>query len=504
MRGRQVLQRLEQGARAARRHAASAVSAATEVRNRVSELTQARTRTLQQLAQTRLPELNEDTAAKAMPEFASELQEVERQRQEREQELIDLLQQLESSLQLKRAALEQCTEELDRAVAERDGLLEDVSKHLQTIPEYGPLAAEAQHAEVKLARDIARQEEIEAEAEEKLPPYEQSRFFQYLWNRHYGTPDYESRGFVRRMDKRLADFIGYPEAVLSYRFLRTTPEIVELEIQRRSEEAEKLRGEVEAMEAEVEEQFGVPAVRERGEELGRRREQLVAEFDELQQKIVAVHQKQHDEVGARGVYYREALSKLTGFLARAEQLMLERRVRDTADLADDRLVAELQGYGREIESTASQLPDLDGEADERDQLADRYERLLVDFRRAEYDSGRSRFRGLNDRELRECSSPDEIDTLWRTLRSKQWFEPAPIVRHRHRTGRVLDGIGMAAEIAGAILDAGGRVSRSRRRSSGGWGGIGRTIGRSIGRTMSRGRSSGGGFGGGGFTSGSGF
>ena len=67
------------------------------------------------------------------------------------------------------------------------------------------------------------------------------------------------------------------------------------------------------------------------------------------------------------------------------------------------------------------------------------------------------------------------------------------------TASVLQGIGFALRIAGAVADI---ASSSRGRSSGGgFGGLG---GRSGGGFGGGGFSSGGGFGGGGFTSGKGF
>lgn len=505
--GHEVLRGLREVASAARRDADQAAAAAAAVRDRLAALTAQRAATLQQLAATQLPELNGDTAAHAMPEFAGELQAVDRQRQARAAELQQALRTLEADMRSRVAELGERTAELDAAVARRDELLRAVAARLAEHAEYPQLAESAQQAEVRLARDTARRDELAADAREKLPSYDRSRLFQYLWRRGFGTADYTARGFVARMDRRLAAYIGYHEAVAGYRFLKTTPELVRLEVERRGEEAKALRQRVEQLEDAVEAEFGVPAVVALGERLGAEREQLVAVVDQLQQRIAATHASMRDEAGSRGAFYEEAVRRLTGFLARAEAATLERRARETPDPADDRLVAQLSGYAEELVRVARESAPLEQEALRLDAIADGLEELLGRFRRHEFDSGRSRFQGLElGPLLRDARAGSRgADDLWQELEARHTFLPPPRVRHAERTADALSGVGLALRVVGAIAQValssrGGGIriggggfggSRGGFRSGGGFGGGGFSSGRGIG-------------GGGGFTSGKGF
>ena len=89
------------------------------------------------------------------------------------------------------------------------------------------------------------------------------------------------------------------------------------------------------------------------------------------------------------------------------------------------------------------------------------------------------------------------EDLWRTLRASQRFQPPPFRHHQQRSHDVLQGIGVAMQIAGAVAQIAGGISRSR---GGGFGSssIGRSIGGGGGGGLGIGRSIGGGGGGSGF------
>lgn len=58
---------------------------------------------------------------------------------------------------------------------------------------------------------------------EKRIPYEANLLFMYLWNRGFGTPSYQCAGWVRLLDHKLADFIGYDVARQNYEALTELP-----------------------------------------------------------------------------------------------------------------------------------------------------------------------------------------------------------------------------------------------------------------------------------------
>lgn len=503
--GSDVLHHLMRTATAARRDADGAATAAVRVRDQVQALTRERTETLRQLAAMQLPELNQATAAAVMPELSAELMEFERRRQARSKQLADQLAGLEAAMTAANADATQSTGQLDAATARRDELLRAAAAALAQDPAYVALAAEATQAEVLLARDTARRDEIASEAKAKLPPYETSRLFRYLWQRKFATAEYGARGLTARLDRRLAAYIGYGRAVDSYRFLTTTPKLVAIEVERRTTEVTGLRQRVEARERATEAEFGVPAVQAEVERLLAVREQQLQGIDRLRQQIAQVHLAMREEVGSQGAFHAQALQRLTTFLAQAEASSLERQAQRTPDPRDDQLVAALRACTTELARLGAEARPLETEAARRDAIADGLEELLVRFRRAEFDGGRSEFDDLDvDRLLQEARTGAlPAEDLWQALRARQRFQRPVVVHNSQRTTSVLEGIGLAVRVGTVLAD----IAMSGRRSGGSSGrsggfGSGGGFGGGGGGGFSSGRGFGGG--GGGFTSGKGF
>lgn len=88
------------------------------------------------------------------------------------------------------------------------------------------LAVPADPAERRIMaeRAEARAAEAEAERDAKRGPYEADPLFLYLWRRGYGTPAYDARGFARRMDRWVAQLIGFERARANYHVLMALPE----------------------------------------------------------------------------------------------------------------------------------------------------------------------------------------------------------------------------------------------------------------------------------------
>lgn len=498
--GSDVLRQIQRAAAAARSEANAAEAAAFHVRQQVDALGRERLQTLRELAEAQLPELNAATVGGTMPELVAEMQQFERQRQAHNEELASRLAGLERRMAERSAELAAMTGELDKVVARRDELIAEVGRRLAADAEYPALSAEATQAEVRLARDAGRADELRADAKAKLPPYERSRFFQYLWRREFGTPAYTARGFVARMDRGVAELIGYAKAAASYRFLKTTPEVVRLEVERRTAEVASLRARLEEREDAVEAALGLPAVQADVARRVAERERLVAALAELGKEIAGVHARVREETGSRGAFHAKALERLTTFLSRAESAALERHAQATPDPRDDRLVATLRGCTSELSRLATEAAPLEQEARRRDTIADGLEDLLVRFRQCDFDAGRSEFVGLDLEPLLSGVQGGGLGAahLWQALQGSQRFRQPPPVYHQNRTTNVLQGIGLALQVASILTSGSGGSRRSGvsigRSSGGGFGGGG---------GFSSGRGFGGG-GGGGFSSGSGF
>lgn len=501
--GAHVYGRLRVGAASARRAADDAAAVAANARAHLDATAGERLAALQQLARLQLPELSSSTAASAWPEAAAELQALEAQRTARAAELHRELDAATAARQAAEDTLAAATRDLDALVARRDALQAEIARALAATAGYPEQQKATQQAEVALARDLSRSEELAAEAKQKLPPYEQSRLFQYLWRRRFGTPDYTATGFARRMDTRLAGFVGYARAAASYRFLQVTPKLVADQVAKRTAEVAAMHQALAAQEDEVAGRHGLPKVLAEGEALGARRGKALEALEQAQRRLAAAQTNLRDEAGSHGRFHTAAVQRLSDVLARAETAALERRASATPDPTDDRLVAQIRAANAELARLSADLPRLEAEARRLDSIADGLEDVLTRFRRQEYDSGRCSFAGIDPGALVDdvCDGRLGHEDLWDRLKSGQRFRAAPTTTVDSAT--VLHGIGFALRIAGAVADI-ALSSRSSSRSSGSFGGSFGSSRSSGGGFGGGGFSSGGGFGGGGFTSGKGF
>jgi hypothetical protein len=507
--GAHVYSAMRTGALEARRRADAAASVANRARAELDAITRERLQAVQQLARTQLPELTSATASTAWPDAAAEMLQFEQQRQARTAELQREIAEVEEARREADEVLQQATNALDVVVARRDELLDRVATSLAEDADYSQQQAAATQAEVGLARDLERAEELASEAKTKLPPYESSRLFQYLWARKFGTPEYTSTGFTRRMDRRLAEFIGYSQAVGSYRFLKTTPKFVRLQVEQRTGEVRSMRAALSAREDKERAAVGLPAVFAEGDALGKRREQALADVQAVQQRSARAYAALRDEAGARGAFHEAALRRLTEYLERAETTVLERRARATPDPADDALVSRIRAATADLSRVAVELPALDAEARRLDHIADGLEDLLARFRHSEYDSGRSYFTMIDPQDLLRGVQDGRIgyEDFWGQLANSHRFRQTQIISGTHDTASVLKGVGFALRIAGAVADiamsSGSRSHHTSSSSSPSSGGF--SSGGGFGGFGGGGFSSGGGIGGGGgFTSGKGF
>jgi hypothetical protein len=493
--GPHVLAQLRAGAQQARADADAAAAVALRVRTQIDAISAERLQAVQQLARTQLPELSSASATTAWPEAVPELTELEQRRQAAQSRLQQEVAAAERDRVAADELLQQATMALDALVERRDELAARAAAALAADADYTAKREAAAQAEVALARDLERAEEIAAEAKQKRPAYERSRLFQYLWQRRFGAPDHAATGFTARMDRRLAEFIGYSRAAASYRYLTTTPAIVGLEVERRTEQVKSMRAELDRREDAADAEVGLPPVIAEGEALAARRDTALQQAEAAQQRLLRAHAAMRDEAGDRGKFHAEALSRLAGFLARAELVALEKRARSTPDPADDALVARIREASDELQKVAAEAPALEAEARRLDSIADGLEDLLVRFRRSDFDSSRSYFTATDPSRLVDDVRGGRIgyEDLWDELKRSQRFRETQLVHSSSDTASVLRGVGFALKIAGAVADI---AMSSRGRSSGGgfgggFGGFG-------------GSRSGGGFGGGGFSSGRGF
>jgi len=477
-RGADVFRQLRNAAERSRGRVQDAARDLQGADEHAEKLLAQRAEVFQELARHYLPDLERAEEALAFREVRDEIEEIRAERTGRMARLATELAAAQQQREALESELDRTTRALDEQVRRRQELEEQVASRLIADGDFQLLARSAATAEQALALDEERVDEIAREAADKLPAYEGSRLFTYLLDRKYGTSEYTARGFTRWADRKVAALIDYDRAREGYEFLRKTPELVRLEMERRREEFDMLMEEVEARQETVAADVGLPAVLAEGDRLGTLRDEQVAHIAEQEAAYGRLSEELASVEGAQGAFYQKALVRLRAFLESAERWVLGDRARRTPERADDELVREIRSLDRDIDRARSRVKELAEARAQREVVAVDLERLVQRFRQAEFDSARSRFDRLDlDDALDDFYDGDiSAEELWRRIQRDQEFEAvarrAPHGFDVGDIGDILNSSGgrVLTNVLGSVLGSalGNAAVRSVRRRSSGW------------------------------------
>lgn len=470
--GRQVLERLRQRLELVREEAARVRRDFDAVDRRMEECVARRGEALVELARHDLPDITHESIERSFEGIRDDLRSILARKERAQQELQGRLQRCQQAVEQLEAEVAAATEALNRLVDRRRELEADVAARLRKDPEFQRLSPLAIDAEQRLQADEQRAEEVQLEAAEKLPAYDRSALFQYLYRRGFGTPAYVHVGWRRSFDRWVARLIDYERHRRGYEFLRKTPLLVDAEVARRRADFHALMEQVEAIEDRVSDATGLTDVLRQGTEQGEARDRLIdrltAEQSQRQQveaELQALDQQQ-------GRFYSEALARYAQFLARTETSLLQSRASQTPDPVDDEIVSRIAWLTSEIDRLKPEVAALG----ERSRAAEqRTEGLSFVVRRAEQanvDSDRCTTGDVEgiDRDLeRFLAGAMNQNDLWRAIQDRLQFEATWVEATAAGAGQMLNHpasrvlLQVLVEAAASGMSSAGRV-RSAERS----------------------------------------
>lgn len=468
--GRRVFQEIRAAHEQARADAERAEGAQKHLKTEIEQVVSDRGTALLELAKHDLPDIHRETIQSTFAGIQRELLLIVERKERTLGELQGRIARLLSAEQESSQSRSQADTQLTQQLAEQTRLQAVVQSELQVHAEFPALSKQAVEAEAALHRDEKRVADVQAGASEKLPTYERSSLFQYLYHRRFLTPEYTQRGWTRRMDRWVSELIGYPTAKRGYEFLKNTPVLMQNELTRRREVFHDLMTQIETIEEQVARQVGltpvITAANEARQLRGRLDEQLAKNRQltvSAQSELAAVNQDQCQ-------FYHAALDRYRAFLDETETAVLEQRAERTASTRDDEIVsrigfltAQIRKLKPELQETAQVVTASVGVSDGLEFITRRMEQSNFDEDRSHFDDQLhldqlvERFRkGILSREA-----------LWSELKQHQAFARTEtettvmdIVNHpmTHVLARAM------VEVVGAALQQG--VNRSIQRRSG--------------------------------------
>ena len=468
--GRQVFQELRQAHELARADAERATGAERHLKTEIEQVVSDRGTVLLELAKHDLPDLRRETIQSTFAEIQRELLLIVERKERTLSELQGRIQRLLAAEQEASLARSAADAQLTQQLAEQTRLQAIVQTELQAHAEFPSLSKQAVEAEAALHRDEKRVADVQAGATEKLPTYERSSLFQYLYRRRFLTPESHQRGWTRRLDRWVSDLIGYPTAKRGYEFLKNTPVLMQAELTRRRAVFHQLMAQVETMEDEVANQVGltpiIAAATEARVQRGRFDEQLAKTRQltvKAQAELAALSQDQCQ-------FYHAALDRYRAFLDDTQTAVLEQRAQRTASTRDDEIVSRIRFLTEQIGQLKPQLQSTAQEAAASVGVSDGFEFITRRMEQSNYEEDRSHFDDqlhLDPLLERYRQGILSREALWSELKQHQEFERTAtettvmdIVNHpmTHVLAQAM------IQVVGAALQQG--VNRSIQRRSG--------------------------------------
>ncbi len=395
-----------------------------DVQKEYEQLDAERDDALRSLAEHYLPELTADAIASTWREVQSEISTLLLRKEDEDQSLQQELKQLQENRTATEKALVEATNVLDEAILEQNEVSAVVEKRLQEDTHFVELADRAAIAEVTLERAELNLHEIDQDAARKLPSYQASTLFQYLYDRGYGEKRYRSRGLTRRIDRWLARYIDFTKARQGYDFLKQTPDQMRKIIADDRRSLNIVMEELERKRDRVANAQGLPEKINLTERFTKDRQQSLQTANFISESMNEAEDRIRDLSDPRGSYYQQAIELFRQTLVGFKSSDLKKRAEATRDdLTDDQIVARLSGVESDRGDLQEASRDRHNLQKQKQDVIEELGRVIQRFRAAHFDSVRSHFLNtLNiDEEISYTEDAEDARKLWQKIRrSQRW------------------------------------------------------------------------------------
>ncbi len=468
--GRQVLQAIRAAHEQARADAERGVSEEQQLKTEIERVVSDRGAALLELAKHDLPDIHRETIQSTFADIQQELLLIVQRKEQTLAEIQGRLQRLLAAEQEASQARSAADAQLTQQLAEQTRLQAIVQTELQAHAEFPSLSKQAVEAEAALQRDEKRVADVQTGATEKLPTYERSSLFQYLSRRRYLTPEYNQRGWTRRLDRWVSDLIGYPTAKRGYEFLKTTPVLMQHELTRRREVFHPLMAQIEKIQDEVATRVGLTPVMASVAETQQKRGRLDEQLAKTRQLTVNAQAELATLNQDQCQFYHAALDRYRAFLDSTETAVLEQRAQRTASPRDDEIVSRIRSLTDQIAKLKPRVQTTAQEVAASVAVSDGFEFITRRMEQSNFEQDHSHFDDqlpLDQFLERYRKGVLSREALWTELKQHQQFERTQtettvmeIVNHplTHVLAQAM------VQVVGAALQQG--VNRSIQRRSG--------------------------------------
>ena len=397
-----------------------------EISRQLLALQQARVEDIRELARLRVDMMASGNTLSGIDAVERQVAAVLKARQTAEAELdarIPALQDerngLEAGRETQRQAVEEAADALDLAEAATQARLDADADY------------QAQEQRTREADRIARHAEDKAlhseqEKNEKGQSYRDDALFLYLWDRHYGTPQYRAWPVTRWLDTKVARLVDFEDARANYARLQEIPVRLREHAEQKKRDAEAAFEVLRGLDEQAREQDGVVALEASREQQQAGLDEIDARIEEAAERYGELLARKEDFAVGEDEHYRKAVGYVASELRRDDTRELRRDAMATPFPDDDLVVNRLFEREHQVQQLETSLNELKRALRQQHEKLQELESLRADFRHRRYDQSGYSFsdgtliaamlgnflNGMLDR-----------DSLWRVLEQQQRYRP---------------------------------------------------------------------------------
>ena len=403
-----------------------------KIDKKLAELLERREAALSRLAKSYLPQLDAQSVKASLSDVQLNLAQLLEEKQANQRELAARISSLSGLRENLSSKHEELTDALEQITSKRDSLQESADKLLEQDSDYVSLREEVNQSTQQLAQHMRRVEELEREAREKLPEFDAEPLFTYLVKNNYGTKNYHSSWFTKALDRWVAKLVDFSSSKRHYDFLRSTPELVKIEVGRRQEGLEKLLVKSSSYERKIFDEVGLSEVLTQGQTIGAERDENITQLQQLNENQAQLIAESNSLRSSNGSFYSSALAMVKQFLGDQHITKLRTVAQERPGTEDDNIVSLLAGIDESLSSIEASGEEISIKLELADQACIVLRNLESRFLRNDFESERSFFAddfNPNEMFLAVCRKELSTDQAWRSIRAAQKFVRPQIKRY---------------------------------------------------------------------------
>ncbi|GEM_PF-2014407 len=389
--GQDILRRITDFAAAASVSEQKARASAHEAAAEIDQLVTSQSDSFRELAQLYLPRLDDDVVRDGWSEMQTTLQSIILRKEDARRQRAERFQQATTLRASTDERWKSLCSRLNELTVKCDELAQRLSDQMAGDTEFQALSREAAEGQARLEQAQANLQQVDSDAHTKLPNYQQSRLFQYLWKNGFGTDSYQSRGLARRLDRSVSRLIDFPRAAAGYKFLTSAPSQMRQLIDEQQKAVKAVMEEVERRQMAAANSLGLPQAQAEGAGVRREQESAGAAAEIARKGEELARGKLAELESPDCPWYQDALKAFQNMIQRTERSLVAARAAQTAELTDDQVVARLKHIDDQVSEKKQQLDRFFSAADEAAKRTARINELASKCRRAQFDHPRRVF-----------------------------------------------------------------------------------------------------------------